>query len=754
MTTEKLVLEMKAEASQLKRELDAVNKKIKTAEESTKDYREENQETEKGMGSMAGKAGTLAKGVAKVGVAVAAGTAALVAYATAQGRAIQETQALATMAGVTVEEFERLSFVYGTVGINAEKFGDITKDVQERIGEFQNAGTGAFQDVADALGLTSKEALALSGEFEKMSGQEVLQEVVNRMEDAGKSSQEMSAVLEALASDTTRLIPLLRDGGKAADELSTKFRQINVGISEEEREQFKELAENVDLAQSAFINFANKGIAQFLPAINSATEAFAGFFSEYASRLELEDILENEKPTRLIEGLNDVNKLYQLLNASRDRMSQVENWQYFGVDADTIAEEEQNLSEVEQAIQDRLDAIETLNAKKNDGTGYTEDGLVGAGGGETTTTTTTAATGLDQATLKAELEAYQDSKRSKLQVLEDERTDSLAIAATMAEGSQKRIDTELEIQARYNEQVAALKAEEQAVIDEVNAKKEAARKKEIDGIKAELQAHRDSQASKLELLAKDEEEELARLEANAASAEEHNALKLEVERKYQEQRRAIIDELSPETFDNDVVQERYDQELEQLQEHLNNKLLSEEEYLAKVNALKKKSAEDDKKTTDQTVKWEGTATKKQIDQGIQLLDAVGGNSKKLFKVKQGLSAGNAVMNTSEGVTKALAEQNYAGATVTALTGAAQLAAILSAKPDGGGGTIAPASAASSGSTDTGSTFTGDATSTTITDITELTDSGQSTERFIIEFSDDVIDAVARKVKQSENDGRV
>lgn len=753
MTTEKLVLEMKAEASQLKRELDAVNKKIKTAEESTEDYRKENEKTEKGMGSMADKAGVLAKGVARVGVAVAAGTAALVAYATAQGRAIQETQALATMAGVTVEEFKRLSFVYGTVGINAEKFGDITKDVQERIGEFQNAGTGAFQDVADALGLTSKEALALSGEFEKMSGQEVLQEVVNRMEDAGKSSQQMSAVLEALASDTTRLIPLLRDGGKAADELGSKFDEINIEISEEEREQFKELAQNVDLAQTAFINFANKGIAQFLPAINSATEAFAGFFSEYASRLELEDILENEKPTRLIEGLEDVNKLYQLLNASRDRMAQVENWQYFGVDADTIAEEEQNLSEVEQAIQDRLDAIETLNAKKNDGTGYTEDGLVGAGGGETTKTTT-AATGLDQATLQAELEAYRDSKRSELQVLEDQRDESLAIAATMAEGSQKRIDTELEIQARYNEQVAALKAEEQAVIDEVNAKKEAARKKEIDGIKAELQAHRDSQASKLELLAKDEEEELARLEANAASAEEQAALKLEIERAYQEKRRELINEISPETYDSEVVQERYNAELEKLQEHLNNKLITEEDYYNKVNDLKKKSAQDDKKTTDQTVKWEGTATKKQIDQGIQLLDAVGGNSKKLFKVKQGLAAANTVMNTSEGVTKALAEQNYAGAAVTAVTGAAQLAAILSATPNGASGTISPVSSSSDTTSDAGSTFTGEPTSTTVTDITELTDSGQSTERFIIEFSDDVIDAVARKVKQSENDGRV
>ena len=216
----------------------------------------------------------------------------------------------------------------------------------------------------------------------------------------------------------------------------------------------------------------------------------------------------------------------------------------------------------------------------------------------------------------------------------------------------------------------------------------------------------------------------------------------------------MINEISPETYDNEVVQERYNAELEKLQEHLNNKLITEEDYYNKVNSLKKKSAQDDKKTTDQTVKWEGTATKKQIDQGIQLLDAVGGNSKKLFKVKQGLAAGNAVMNTAEKITEV--SPDPLRMSIVAATGAAQLAAILSATPNGGGGSISPpsGSAPSASVADTGKPFTGDETTTTVTDITEVTGAGQSTERFIIEFSDDIIDAVARKVKQSENDGRV
>ena len=231
-----------------------------------------------GFDGLAGKAGAAFTAIGKVTAVVVAGTTAFVAYAAAQGRAMQETQALATAAGMSVEKFKTMSFALGTVGLSAEKFGDIAKDTQERIGEFSNIGTGAFQDFVETMGMTREEGVKLAKEFQALSGQEVLQEMVTRLEGAGKSGQEMSAVLEAMASDTTRLIPLLRDGGKAFAELNDKASKFNVELSEEEQQQFKDLAQNVDLAQSAFVNWINNGIAPFLPLINEAGIALAEFF--------------------------------------------------------------------------------------------------------------------------------------------------------------------------------------------------------------------------------------------------------------------------------------------------------------------------------------------------------------------------------------------------------------------------------------------------------------------------------------------
>ena len=971
MTTESLVLEMKAKADQLKSELDAVEKKIKSAESSTEDLNTEFKATEKtskelatqinatknkmteltdksnklkgelfkankelkqakdeakklgdtssetkskisaltstskklkdemddvgeemrltrleseklerqakdngdGFDGLAGKAGGAFTAIGQVTAAVVAGTTAFVAYAAAQGRAIRETESLATMAGLTVEEFNRMSFVFGTVNIDAEKFGDIMKDTQERIGDFLAAGTGPFNDFAEVMSYTKDEALALANEFKELSGQEVLQEMVNQMQNAGKSSQEMSFALEGLSSDSTKLLPLLLDNGKAAEELAEKFNSLNVELSEEERKQFKELAENVDLAQKAFFNWINNGIAPFLPLINEAGIALAEFFASRQAGSDLDDIYNNTDLIKQVKTLTQLGHLEQRLGKERqdlaEKVAVARERGTLGGLSKGFEQERERLSELTKVIIEQRKAIEERNKEATkppeietggtdekggtDATGGTDEkGGTDATGG--TDETATGGTGLDLSTLKEELTAYENQAQSKLEILGNQRDKEMAIASQLAEGSQERADLERRIIEKYNADVQALtdkenaireksrKAAIQGIQDDLKAVEDASRTKleklddeeaekleilkknaqneeeyntlkleieqsyrnarkeliqaqdqetfddeeiqanydkelakhqemlankeisereynervnslrTISGIQEDLAQYEEAKKTRMDLLAEEEQEKLDLLAQSNASAEEQAELKLEIERAYQEKKRELINEISPETYDNEVIQERYDTELEKLQEHLDNKLITEEDYYNKVNALKKKSAEDDKKTTDKVVKWEGTATKKQIDQGIQLLDAVGGNSKKLFRVKQGLSAANAVMNTAEGVTDALADQNYPSAAIIAATGAAQLAAIMSATPEGGGSsapsaTISPSSQA----TPTPSATVEDTGSTIVTiDDTETTGS----ERFVLEFNDDIIDVIAKKVDQSKQDGRI
>ena len=89
----------------------------------------------------------------------------------------------------------------------------------------------------------------------------------------------------------------------------------------------------------------------------------------------------------------------------------------------------------------------------------------------------------------------------------------------------------------------------------------------------------------------------------------------------------------------------------------------------------------------------------------------GAGSKKLFKLSQAAAAANAVINMHEGITKALAKNDWAAAAFVATRGAASLAAIKSASVGGGGGggaaLASAAQAASAPSNLVSVTLTGD-----------------------------------------------
>jgi hypothetical protein len=168
-------------------------------------------------------------------------------------------------------------------------------------------------------------------------------------------------------------------------------------------------------------------------------------------------------------------------------------------------------------------------------------------------------------------------------------------------------------------------------------------------------------------------------------------------------------------------------------------------FAEKKSSLEAEGMESKDKDTKTEVKWSESSVKSQLDAGTKLLASLGSNSKKSHKIKQGLAASNAFMNTSEGVTKALAEQNYPAAVLTAVTGAAQIAAILSSKPDGGGSLSGPPASAPTppqqSFNDQGAT------------ITDISDGEITRQSLTIEFNDEVVDALSRQIQKSQSDGR-
>ena len=127
------------------------------------------------------------------------------------------------MANASPEVFQRWAAASATVGIEQEKLADILKDVNDRVGDFLQTGGGPmadfFENIAPRVGVTADQ-------FARLSGPEALQLYVSSLEKAGVSQQEMTFYLEAMASDTTRLIPLLQNGGAEMTRLGAQAQAL------------------------------------------------------------------------------------------------------------------------------------------------------------------------------------------------------------------------------------------------------------------------------------------------------------------------------------------------------------------------------------------------------------------------------------------------------------------------------------------------------------------------------------------------
>ena len=190
--------------------------------------------------------------------------------------AANEISQLAQMANATPEVFQRWSTASSTVGIEQEKLADILKDVNDRVGDFLQTGGGPmadfFENIAPRVGVTADQ-------FARLSGPEALQLYVDSLERAGVNSQEMTFYLEAMASDATRLIPLLANGGAEMGRLGAQAERLGAVLDSDAIAAMRrsELA-LVSMGQ-VFTGIRNKVAVALAPSLEVLANAFVALAS-------------------------------------------------------------------------------------------------------------------------------------------------------------------------------------------------------------------------------------------------------------------------------------------------------------------------------------------------------------------------------------------------------------------------------------------------------------------------------------------
>tara|TARA_R110000823_G_scaffold313225_1_gene440721 strand:+ start:20259 stop:22472 length:2214 start_codon:yes stop_codon:yes gene_type:complete len=245
----KLVVRLEAETAKYQAELGKAQKKLGNFEKKSS---EDLKKLGKQFGQLAGSAAT--------------GMGAVVAAVTSGARDIANQ---ARVANAGAEEFQRLAFGARTVGIEQEKLSDILKDVNDRVGDFNATGAGPMADffevIAPKVGVTADA-------FRDLSGPQALQLYFDSLEAANLSQADMTFYLEAMASDTTALIPLLRNGGQEFKNLGDRAERVGAVLSDEAVAASAEFQGNLSLLGSTAGGFSNQLTTAMLPTLVRLSE--------------------------------------------------------------------------------------------------------------------------------------------------------------------------------------------------------------------------------------------------------------------------------------------------------------------------------------------------------------------------------------------------------------------------------------------------------------------------------------------------
>lgn len=212
----------------------------------------------------------------KIGMAAAATAAA--AALTGVGYAIKgilqdarEFEKLAQISNAGFEEFQRLAYGAKTVGIEAEKLGDIFKDVNDRVGDFVATGGGPMKDffdnIAPKVGVTAEA-------FRNLSGPQALQLYYDSLVKAGASQQDLTFYMEAMASDTTALIPLLANGGAEFARLAAEADKFGIVIDQRAGARAKEFNATLDRIGAVMKGVVTQIMSAALPAMQALADTF------------------------------------------------------------------------------------------------------------------------------------------------------------------------------------------------------------------------------------------------------------------------------------------------------------------------------------------------------------------------------------------------------------------------------------------------------------------------------------------------
>lgn len=247
--------------------------------------------------------------VSKAFAGLAAGAVTgLAALTVNTANSAREIKNLSNLASTSTQAFQKMTFGASRYGIEQEKVADILKDTQDKVGDFLQTGGGPladfFENIAPLVGVTAQE-------FKNLSGDQALQLYVDSLEKANLSQADMTFYMEAIASDSANLLPLLRNNGQEFKRLGDEAERTGNVFSDMDMAELEQLDKTMLEFKDTLTGLKNEIVLAALPAINDLMD----MLNDPAVRKGLKDLGEGivEVTGYLIEGASAVGTFFEAL---------------------------------------------------------------------------------------------------------------------------------------------------------------------------------------------------------------------------------------------------------------------------------------------------------------------------------------------------------------------------------------------------------------------------------------------------------
>lgn len=205
---------------------------------------------------------------AVVAGASVAGVAAFVDQTITAGN---EVKKFSQLANASMSQFQYYAKGAETAGISMESFADKMKDMQDRIGDFQQTGGGPladfFTNIAPLVGVTIQQ-------FQKLSGPEAMQLYYDSLVKVGASQNDMKFYMEAIISDSSLLIPLLENGGAGFKKWGDAAQSAGAIMSDSMVNQLALAKENLQMLDLQWQGFQATLVNNVMPVVQTVADNF------------------------------------------------------------------------------------------------------------------------------------------------------------------------------------------------------------------------------------------------------------------------------------------------------------------------------------------------------------------------------------------------------------------------------------------------------------------------------------------------